>query len=489
MKDPLDFSREETIRMTTKALNELFDALEHPEYGVSSGLEEAQVLARDLVASIPRKGEKFEALVKDLVTNYFPEVINATSPRCFSFIPGSGSTPASIADLLSTLVNCPGSLGGFTPCLSQMESNVLRWFREIMGYGKQARGVLTPGGSTANLYALVVAREKLLQGKNPRRGVVYASQHVHHCIEKAMRVAAIPLENLRSIKMDSLFRIDCSELENHILKDKAQGLIPFFVVGSAGTTNTGAVDPLHEIDLLAKKYHLWFHVDGAYGGFFRMTERGADQLTGIEQADSIVIDPHKALFMPFGLGCLLVRDGRDMISAFAPAHQGDYLLRLDETFDPDDRKAWNFHDLSPELMRDARGVRAWLPLKLYGLDRFQALLDEKLDLIQYAYQELLKLPEIQVVTRPSLSILTFRYFKEGWSRDVADVENRKRLEAIIARNRVHLSSTQIEGNFVIRICILSHRSHELHVEELLDEIRYQCASDPAVAARKPRWNN
>jgi aromatic-L-amino-acid/L-tryptophan decarboxylase len=470
----LDFSLEETQTMTAELLQQLFEALERPEYIQASGLEGAQEAAKKLAEpELPEKGSDYKMLITQLIDQYFPKSLNTTGPRFFAYIPGGGLIPSSLADFLSTLINRYMGMSYSAPCLAQLESNVLRWFGQIMGYGEHSRGLLTTGGSTANLNALVIAREKLLSNEDPRKGIVYASSHVHHCIEKAMRVAAIPLKNLRKIKVDQFLRMDTEDLEKQIIKDKEKGLIPFFIVGSAGTTNTGAIDPLEKIDTLSKKYHLWFHVDGAYGGFFHMTERGKKALSGIEKANSIAVDPHKTLFMPYGLGALLVKEGRDMINAFSPDHYGDYLPEPEsgEDLKVDNQEAWNFHDLSPELSRDFRGIRAWLPIKMYGLERFRLLLNEKLDLTEYAYSQLSTLKGIKVYTKPSLSILTFRYWEKGWNQETANHENRKRWQAILKRNRIHLSPTVIEGDFVIRLCVLNHRTHREHIDEFLEEVK------------------
>jgi aromatic-L-amino-acid decarboxylase len=251
-----------------------------------------------------------------------------------------------------------------------------------------------------------------------------------------------------------------------VKEDRDAGRRPFLVVPSAGTTNTGAVDPLAETAAVAEEEGLWTHVDAAYGGFFQLTERGRDRFRGIERADSITLDPHKAMFLPYGTGALLVRDGTLLRDAHAA--EGDYLQDLGS-----EEEIPNFTEYSPELSRPFRGLSMWLPLQLHGVDAFRAALDEKLDLARFVHRELRAMPELEVPWEPELSVVAFRLAGGD------DRRNAALLDRINGSRRVFLSSTRIGGRHWIRVCIVSHRTHRDRVEEAVDIIGAAARELPA----------
>jgi aromatic-L-amino-acid decarboxylase len=236
------------------------------------------------------------------------------------------------------------------------------------------------------------------------------------------------------------------------------------IVGSAGTTNTGAIDDLEALADVAEREELWLHLDAAYGGFFVLTDRGRRRMAGIGRADSITLDPHKGLFLPYGTGCLLVRDG----GALKRAHsvQADYMPPLQEADDLID-----FCEISPELSRDFRGLRAWLPIKMHGLEAFRAALDEKLDLTEWATDELRTIDGIEIVAEPQLSVVAFRLRLPGVTGEEADRINEQLLERINVKKRVFLTGTVLGGNFVLRICVLNFRTHQDRLHMCLQDIR------------------
>jgi aromatic-L-amino-acid/L-tryptophan decarboxylase len=263
---------------------------------------------------------------------------------------------------------------------------------------------------------------------------------------------------VRTVPVTERLRLDADALEDAIARDRVGGFTPFLVVASAGTTNTGAVDPLGAVADVAERERTWFHVDAAYGGFFRLTDRGRERFAGIERADSITLDPHKGMFLPYGTGSLIVRDG----AALRRAHHLDaaYLQDL-----PEDEEIPNFADYSPELSRDFRGLRVWFPLKLHGVAAFRAALDEKLDLAGALAAGLRTIPEIELPWDIDLTVVPFR-LREG-----DDGANRRLLEEINASSRVALSSTMIDDRFVLRACIVSHRTHRDRIDECIGIVR------------------
>ena len=284
-----------------------------------------------------------------------------------------------------------------------MEAGVLRWLCDQFDLPPQARGLFTSGGSMANLVAVVTARTALL-GDDLGPGTLYASSQAHHSVAKAARLAGLSGAGLRTVPCTPDLRMDVDALASAVEADRKAGLRPFLVVASGGTTNTGTVDPLGEMADLAGEAGLWLHVDAAYGGFFQLTDRGRRRLRGIERADSIALDPHKGLFLPYGTGALLVRDGERLRAAHSGAGpKGDYMQDIVGLEGVPD-----FADYGPELSRDFRGLRVWLPLHLHGVAAFRAALDEKLDLARHAHTALAAGPGLELPWTPDLSIVAFR---------------------------------------------------------------------------------
>ena len=424
--------------------------------------EGAEALARSLSEAMPESAESPRALLDQLFDRIITKGLNTASPGFLGYIPGGGLFHAAVADLVADAVNRYVGVFQASPGPAQVEATVIRWFCDMVGYPADGGGFFTSGGSLANLSAVVTARTERLD-EDLRRGTIYTSSETHHSVAKAARLAGLPLRNVRSIAVDHRFRIRRDALVEAVTRDRAQGLQPFLLVGNAGTTNTGAVDDLDALADVAKAEDLWLHVDAAYGGFFLLTARGQHRLRGIERADSITLDPHKGLFLPYGTGCLLARDK----AALARAHRADaaYLPSRDEG-----GARVDFCDISPELSRPFRGLRVWLPLKMHGVGVFRDALDEKLDLAAWAAHRLAAMPGIEVVAPPQLSTLAFRVVRQDLGPEALDRLNREVLRRINGRGRVFLNGTVTRGFSVIRLCVLSHRSHQRHVEQALDEI-------------------
>jgi aromatic-L-amino-acid decarboxylase len=281
------------------------------------------------------------------------------------------------------------------------------------------------------------------------------SNQTHHCVIKVASQAGIPEKNIRMLNVDENFRALPEEFERAINEDLKKGLKPFLLVGNAGTTNTGAVDPLDELGDVAKRFGLWYHLDAAYGGFFNLCDAGKKELKGIESSDSVVLDPHKGLFIPYGTGSLLVRDGELLRRAHVMS--ADYIQDH-----PIPEHEWDAADYSPELSRSFRGLRVWLPIKLFGVQAFRENLSEKLELTQWIYRRLAEEPGFECLSRPQLSAFAFRYRPK---RGDIEIFNRKLLKTIVASKKLYLSSTRLNGEFVIRMCILGFRTHQPEVEK------------------------
>jgi len=386
---------------------------------------------------------------------------NTAGPGYLAYIPGGGLFTAAVADFIALGVNRYVGLWEPAPLLVQIEQSVIRWLCDLFDFPADARGFLPSGGSMANFSALVTARKAMLPEKRFPDGAFYVTEQTHASVAKAASLAGFPRYGARMVSTTPEYRMDVDELRVMIRNDRASGRKPFLVVASAGTTNTGTVDPIAELARLCELEGMWLHVDAAYGGFFQLTDRGRERFAGIERASSITLDPHKGMFLPYGTGCLIVRDGAAL--RFAHQIQAEYLQDL-----APDGELPNFSEYSPELSREFRGLRVWLPLQLHGVGAFRAALDEKLDLARTIHESLSETPGFEVAVEPDLSIVAFRYTPTSGD---ADEFNRALLERVNASKRVFLSSTTLDGRFTIRAAVLSHRTHRDRIEEAIDIIR------------------
>jgi aromatic-L-amino-acid/L-tryptophan decarboxylase len=459
----LELSGEQLSRLIDAAKERILRHIESLSRQPSAETEAGVALARSLVEPLPQVGRPYEELLDFLFDVVIPQSFNTAGPGYLAYIPGGGLPHSAVADLIADATNRYVGVFAAAPGLAQIEANVIRWFCEIVGYPTTAGGILTSGGSLSNLSALIAARRERLP-ENFLAGTIYVSDQTHHSIQKAAMLAGFPTGNVREIISDDQFRIRIDELDRAIAADRRKGRTPFAVVGNAGTTNTGSVDDLVAIAELAKRERLWFHADGAYGGFFLLTERGRERMAGIERADSISLDPHKGLFLPYGTGALLVKDAEALKRAHALS--ADYMPSMQE--DPD---LVDFNLLSPELSRDWRGLRVWLPIKMHGIGPFRKNLDEKLDLTEWATEELRNTDGIEILAEPQLSIVAFRLNRPGLDETALNTLNRDLMNRVNAKKRVYLTGTMLDGRFAIRICVLSFRTHLDRMRAGLEDIR------------------
>lgn len=458
---PLEPDESEMRALVEQAMDRIVAHIASLPNQPAMNVEGATEYARTLVEPLPRRGESYEALLDFLFNDAIPRSFTAAGPGYLAYVPGGGLFHAAVADLIANAVNRYVGVCAAAPALVQLEANVVRWFCEILGLPRGSGGVLTSGGSLANFTGIVAARKAMLPD-DFLRGTLYCSTHIHHSFQKAANLAGFPYANVRELPVDGDFRIRTDALEEAVDRDRKDGWTPFLIAGSAGTTATGAVDDLDALAAIARREKLWFHVDGAYGALFMLTERGRAALRGIEEADSVILDPHKTLFLPFGTGAVLVRDARTLRRAHSL--HADYLPEMQQ-----EDELVDFCEISPELSRDFRGLRVWLPLKLLGIEPFRQQLDEKLDLIAYAAEELRKIDGLEIVAEPQLTILAFRIAGD-------DARNRALLEAITAKKRVMLTPATVDGRFVIRVAIVSHRTHRDRVEMMLEDVRASVAA-------------
>jgi len=423
--------------------------------------EEAEQLFR---APLNEKGVGAEALVglQDVI-----EHSRVQNGRFFGYVLGSGEPVAAVADLLASVLNQNVTAWRSSPAATTLERTVVGWLAEAIGCAG-FRGSLTGGGSSANLMALAMARETRMPAnetgvRSAPQGVVYASEEVHMSIPKSIALLGIGRNNLRLIPTDEGFRLIPSELEQAIQRDKGAGNIPVAVVASAGTVNTGAIDPLAKIAAIARRHGLWIHVDGAYGALAAIAAPG--KFAGMDLADSLSLDPHKWLYQPLDCGCLLYRDVNAAHAAFA--HTGDYAKTL--TNDP--LEGFAFFEESLELSRRFRALRLWLSLRYHGLQAFRAAIQKDLDLAQRLASAISEQPELELLARGELSAVCFRVTGPGVLADEdLDRRNAAILKRVLQRGRVYLSNATLRGKFCLRACVVNHRTTEDDVDSVIPEV-------------------
>ena len=423
---------------------------------------DAAELCRALREPAPQHGAALEPLLDQLFRDGIPRSFTAPGPGYLAYIPGGGIFPAALADFIADTTNRYTGVWQAAPALVQLEANALDWLRDWMGFPPEARGLFTTGGSMATFNAIVCARERHLRDEI-RRAVLYTSDQGHHSILKSAKLAGIMPDRARGIDSDVRFRMRLDRLEEAIAADRRNGLTPFAVVSSAGTTNTGAVDPLEGINGVCAREGLWHHIDGAYGAFFYLDESVRDTLRGLPDADSLTLDPHKGMFLPYGTGALLVRDG----AALRAAHEAtaDYLPAMPH---PED-----FYDPSqhgPELSRGFPGLRVWLSVKLFGAAAFREAIAEKRALTLDARRRVGELPGIVIDAEPDLSLFAFHLTWPGASRADEDAATRALMEKTTQRGRVMVTGCTAHGRALGRVCVLSFRTHQPQIDALVEDM-------------------
>ena len=434
-------------------------ALEHEP---ACGDLDAAALCRALREPVPEHGVALEPLLDQLFRDWIPRSFTAPSPGYLAFIPGGGLYPAALADFIADTTNRYTGVWQGAPALVQLEANALDWLRDWMGFPPESRGLFTSGGSMATFNAIVCARERHL-GPEIRRGVLYTSDQAHHSVLKSAKLAGVMPDRVRPIASDDRFRMRVDLLTQAIAADRRAGLTPFAVVSSAGTTNTGAVDPLDAIADACASEGLWHHIDGAYGAFFYLSEDLRGTLRGLPRADSLTLDPHKGMFLPYGTGALLVRDG----AALRAAHEAtaDYLPAMPH---PED-----FYDPSqhgPELSRGFPGLRVWLSVKLFGAAAFRDAIAEKRALTLDAFRRVAALPGIVIDAEPELSLFAFHLTWPGASKADEDAATRALMAQTTARGRVMVTGCIAHGRALGRVCVLSFRTHQLQIDALIEDM-------------------
>lgn len=454
--NPLALDRETMRSIGYETIDMLVDLLCDDDAPALRRATPEEMTAR-VDGAAPEHARPFGELLGQLRDDVLPFMSRLQHPAYFAYIPACPTFPGALGDLVDSAMNIDA--GSWRQCAgpSHLELVVLGWFRDWIGYPQGAAGVLVGGGSAANLTALACAREALL-GAMTDRVVAYVSDQTHSSIARAARTLGFRPEQVRVLPTDARYRLEPATLAAAMDADVAAGLQPLFAAAAAGSTNTGAVDDLGALAEVCRARGVWLHVDGAYGAFAALTERGRARLAGLELADSVTLDPHKWLYQPFECGSLLVRDGALLHRAFEIAP--DYLK------DTLDREV-NFADRGLQLSRSSRAIKVWLSVGTYGVGAFRRAIDRSLDLAQLAEREVRDSAELELVSAASLGIITFRRRVPGASEErIADV-NSALVRAFEASGEGLVSSTRLRGRYAIRMCVMNHTSTAADVRRVL----------------------
>ncbi len=411
--------------------------------------------------SIPQSARPLD----EVLTNFRAGLnagINPCSGRFFGYVPGGGLPAAAVGDFLAALTNRYAGVYRASPVATLIENQLIQWLCDGFRLPTTAWGTLTSGGTMATATCLAAARETR-DTADTSKLVVYHSPEAHQALFKALKFVGLGHIQRREVASDTQLRLDPTALDAQMRADQAAGLDPWLIYASFGTVNTGAIDPISELRVISKRFQAWLHVDGAYGGMFAMTASKQAAADCLRDVDSLVVDPHKGLFLPYGCGAALVHDRQWLTKAFR--HTAAYLADVEDPNVPSPA------DVSPELTRHFRGMRLWLSLQLHGSETFKQTLEEKLLLAQYLYARLAEDPRFERGPAPQLSCVTFRV-ADGASNGASATGDPTLdlLHRLLMRGRVHVSSTTLHGQTYLRACILSFRSHVAEVDSLRSEL-------------------
>ena len=460
--NPLEIPTDEFRRLAervTKLAAEYLEGLDSQPISPAIGGGETARLFR---TSLPEQGLAEEAFQE------LPDVMKfsrAQNGRFFGYVLGSGEPVAAVADLLASVLNQNVTAWRSGPAAVTIEKTVVGWLAQAIGC-PEFDGHLTGGGSSANLMGLAMAREAKAPGNEKGitpGGVVYASDEIHMSIPKSVALLGIGRDNLRLISSDASFRMNPAELEQQIKRDRDAGKTPLAVVASAGTVNTGAIDPLATIAEIAHRHATWLHIDGAYGALAAIAEKG--KFEGMELADSISLDPHKWLYQPLDCGCLLYRSAESAQKAFA--HSGEYARSLSA----DPIEGFAFFEESLELSRRFRALKLWLSLRYHGLAAFRESIRKDLRQARRLADKIKHEPQLELVADGELSAVCFRHRGTGVaSQSDLNSFNAALLKRTVERGRVYLSNASIRSKFCLRACIVNHRTTDADVDSVVSEV-------------------
>ncbi len=520
----LELSVDEMRSLGYQVIDMLVDHFEQLEHKPTARRVDRTALSQRLGNGFLEEPTQVNQILKQLEVDVFPNMGLTTHPRFFAFVPGPSNFVSVMADALASGFNVysGNAMESAGPC--QVEDNVLGWLHEQFGFPATAGGLFVSGGSTANLTALATARHvKLIEGAashaalngNGRSvnghakinghakanghtngkaispasdtlgGVAYCSDQTHSSVDRAFRVLGMAPSQLVKIPCDRRFRLPLDELRRRVRADKAAGKRPFCVIANAGTTSTGAIDPLPELADFCQRENLWLHADGAYGAAAMLCDEGRELLAGLDRVDSLCVDPHKWLFQPYDAGCLLVRDKQQLFRTFRVS--ADYLSDVQDA-----SEEAHYQDCGIQLTRSFRALKLWMSLKVFGLEAFRKAVQRGFALAESVERVARNTPRLQVLSPANLAICCFRYVRPGMSLDEANSLNQRIADHTLMDEFAAVTSTVVKGRKVLRMCTINPRTRDddivrtvIHVRDVGDAI-WRGVPIPSVAPMEGR---
>lgn len=395
-------------------------------------------------------------------TNVFEVMGQIAHPRFLAFVPGPSNFVGAMADIMTSGYNTAASLWRETPGPAELELTTLEWLKELCGLAADCDGIFVSGGSVANLTGIAAAREAKL-GEDMANAVAYCASQTHSSVARGFHILGFRRDQLRPVAVDESFCIDMAALKTAIADDLAAGRRPFCMVGNAGTTNTGAVDPLNAMADLAAEHGMWLHVDGAYGGAASLVPRGRALLAGMERADSVVIDPHKWLFQPYEAGVVFVRHPGllDRTFASSPEYLQDVAAGEQEV---------NFSERSVQLSRGLRAFKLWLSLKVFGAEAFRAAVQRGIEIAERAQTMLEECGRFAIVTPATIGVVTFRFLRDGLDDTALDRVHRRIVDALLEDGYAFVTSTELGGRTCLRFCTINPRTTDEDLAGTIERI-------------------
>jgi aromatic-L-amino-acid decarboxylase len=464
MKDQatLELSRKEMRAVGYRVIDMLvehFDQLPQKPVTRRAMREE---LESHLAETLPEHGSNVGKVLDQLERDVLSNIMHLDHPRFFAFVPSPSNFVSAMADALASGFNVFAGTWLEASGPAQIELVTVEWLRQACGLPDSAGGLFVSGGSMANITALATAKHTRL-GESADRAVIYCSDQTHSSIERGLKVLGFRQDQLHRIGCDGSFRLDLAALEAAVELDRSAGQMPFCVVANAGTTNSGAIDPLPELADYCQQQDLWLHADGAYGAAAVFCERGKQMLAGLERVDSLALDPHKWLFQPYEIGCVLVRDASWLQQTFRilPEYLVDIEGREGEI---------NFCDYGIQLSRGFRALKLWMSFKVFGASAFRTALDRGFELAELVEAIVNKTPGWEVVTPAQLGVVTFRYAPQGLAADRLDALNRAIIEAVTADGFAMISSTVLKQQTVLRMCTINPRTTETDIRAFFQRL-------------------
>lgn len=464
MNSPFEMTKEEMTSYGYKIVDQIVNHFTEVESKKPVKKASRKEMDTIFLSEAPNEATNADDVLDFVMQNVMPNSIILSHPKSFSFVPGPSNFISAMSDSLATGFNIFSGGWNIAPAAAELEIVTLNWILKIFNFPvEKGGGIFTSGGSMANLTALTTARRVKCE-EDFSKAIIYLSDQAHSSNIKAIRVLGFKREQIRIIPTDIEFRISINKLKNEIARDRLKGNEPFCIIATAGTTNTGTVDPLDTLADICEKENLWFHIDGAYGAAAMLSKKGNLALKGIERADSLTVDPHKWFFQPYEIGCLIVKDKEWLSGTFS--EKPEYLRDIEGN-----ESEINFYDYGIQLTRRFRALKFYMSIKTYGLNAFKKAVTYNIDLAEETEDILRKSSNWEIVSQATLAIINFRYnpIHLELPEEKLDKLNQEISSRMINSREALLVTTILQNQVVIRMCLINPNTTIQHIKDTLHE--------------------